>query len=176
MSIEPTLAKIPTMTADQRKALRANAEDKLASGDPKWAVDAPRVQAALDEQGRKEGSERIEAAQSLPQTERVVFAFTALPLSPHEQRLVQVLLDHPGSTNKELSQHLGWNDNGWDLHFGTMCKDRMHLLWKAEPGTSRAGLFYSGILAIYTSGSSTFVMKDEAVEAFRQLGFRVKTQ
>ena len=176
MSIEPTLAKIPTMTADQRKALRTNAEGKLASGDPKWAVDAPKVIAALDEQSRKEGSGQIEAAQSLPKTARVVFAFTTLPLSQHEQRLVQVLLDQPASTNKELSQHLGWNDNGWDLHFGTMCKDRMHLLWKAEPGTSRAGLFYSGILATYTSGSSTFVMKAEAVEAFKQLGFRVKAQ
>ncbi len=173
MSIEQTLAKIPTMTAELRKSLRTNAEEKLALGDPKWAIDAPRMLAALDAQDRLEGKERIAVAQALPRTERVVFAFTALPPSPHEQRLIQVLLDHPGTTNKELSQRLGWNDNGWDLHFGTMCKERMHLLWKADPGTSRAGLFYSGILATYTTGTSTFVMKPEAVDAFRQLGFRV---
>ena len=176
MNIELTLAKIPAMTADLRKTLRANAEEKLASGDPKWAIDAPRVLAALDDQSRMEGGERIAHAQSLPRTERVVFAFTALPPSPHEQRLVQVLLDHPASTNRDLSRHLGWDDNGWDMHFGTMCKDRMHLLWQADPGTSRAGLFYSGILATYTTGSSTFVMKPEVVEAFQQLGFRVTAQ
>ena len=46
MNIEATISRIPAMTADQRKILRANAEQKLASSDPKWGVKAHRCKNA----------------------------------------------------------------------------------------------------------------------------------
>ena len=172
MSIDKTIAKIPTMTLDERKKLRANVAEKLASGDPKWVDAATKVLAALDAQALHEDKELVATAQALPKAERVVFAFTRMPPTPTQERIIRVLLDHPGSTNAELSRHLGWKDNGWDLHFGSMCADRMHLLWPAEPAVVRPGLFYSGILVLYNNDGSTFVMRPEAVEGFEAIGIK----
>ena len=175
MNIDATIARIPAMTAAQRNQLRENAAEKLASGDPKWVDAATKALAALDSQALHENKEQVAAAQALPKAQRVVFAFTRMPPSPTQERVIQVLLDHPACTNAELSRKLGWKDNGWDLHFGTMCADRMHLLWRAEPAVVRLGLFYSGILVLYNEEDSTFTMRPEAVEGFEALAIRSRS-
>jgi hypothetical protein len=176
MNIDAPIAKIPTMSDAQRKTMRANAIEKLASGDPKWADAATKTLAALDAQVLHEEKEQVETAQGLPKAQRVAYAFTRMPPTPTQERIIRVLLDHPGCTNAELSRKLGWKDNGWDLHFGSMCADRMHLLWRAEPAVTRPGLFYSGILARYESEGSVFVMHPEAVEGFEAIGIRAARQ
>jgi len=95
-----------------------------------------------------------------------------MPPSEVQERVIQVLLDHPGSTNAELSRHLGWKDNGWDLHFGTMCADRMHLLWPAEPAVVRPGLFYSGILVHFDDDTRAFDPREEMIEGLAAIGIR----
>lgn len=172
MNIDATIARIPTMTTAQRNQLRANAVEKLASGDPKWVDAATKALAALNAQALHEDKELVAGAQALPKAQRVVSAFTKMKPTPTHERTIQVLLDYPGSTNAELSRQLGWKDNGWDLHFGSMCADRMHLLWPAEPAVVRPGLFYSGILVLYNGNDSTFVMRPEAVEGFDALAIR----
>jgi hypothetical protein len=89
-----------------------------------------------------------------------------------ERKLVQVLLDHPGATSTLLSQKLGWGGMSWHMHFGTMCKDRRHLLWPAPYAEERDADFYSGILADFDDATSGFTMKPEAIEALATLGLR----
>lgn len=176
MNIDATIAKIPTMTDAQRKQLRANAIEKLASRDPKWTEAASKTLEALDAQTLLEDKEQVATAQALPKAERVAFAFTTMPPTPTQERIIKVLLDHPGCTNAELSRKLGWKDNGWDLHFGSMCADRMHLLWRAEPAVVRPGLFYSGILAQYVNEGSVFFMHPQAVEGFEAICIKAAQQ
>lgn len=175
MNIEKTITSIPTMTDAQRKHLRANAIEKLASGDPNWAEAATKTLEALDAQILHEEKEQVETAQGLPKAQRVAFAFTRMPPTPTQERIIRVLLDHPACTNAELSRKLGWKDNGWDLHFGMMCADRMHLLWRAEPAIVRPGLFYSGILVLYNNEDSTFTMRPEAIEGFEAIAIRSRS-
>ena len=172
MNIDATLVRIPQMSEAQRKQLRANAQEKIASGDAKWAVAAPKVLEALDAQALHEGQEHVATAQALPKDERVAYAFTQMPPSETQERLIRVLLDNPGSTNAELSRHLGWKDNGWDLHFGSMAKDRMPLLWTAEPSKERDDYFYCGILTTFDRQLRTYVMRPEVVEGLASIGLK----
>jgi hypothetical protein len=155
--------------------LRANALEKISLGDPKWSADAAKALAALDAQVQEEAKEQIAQVQGLRKADRVVFAFTQMPPTETHERIIQVLLDYPRKTNAELSRLLGWKDNGWDLHFGMMCADRMHLLWPAEPAVVRPGLFYSGILVHYVDADSTFEMHPEVVTGFSAFGIRKRT-
>ncbi len=44
----------------------------------------------------------------IDETHRVVEAFTTLPLSNFERRVVQALLNFPGRTSAALTKTLGW--------------------------------------------------------------------
>jgi hypothetical protein len=186
MSIEPTLAKIPTMTADQRKVLRANAEAKLASGDPKWAVDAPSVLVALDafdeEQGRVASQQRgikIADLKEASAVERIVLAFELEPTTQAEEKMIQILLDHPGSTATQLTDLHGWVGDAWDLQYGGMCARRREYLWPLEPAVREGDAPNIDMLTVKTRGEDgtlRYHTKPEAVEAFKLLGFRVMAE
>jgi hypothetical protein len=100
----------------------------------------------------------------------IVAAFRQIPMSETDQHLVQVLLDHPDTPSEQLSEAMGWQGNGWHLHFGSMCRKREHLLWLAPEiaGTP----FYSGILTNYDGRTHGYTLIPAAVEAFARLGLR----
>lgn len=157
------------MTAAQRAGLRGNAERLLA--DPKSATIAREVIAALDGQATAEEEALSEHVRNLPMARRVVEAFRHEPMTETEQKLVQVLLDHPGSTSESLSRALDWEGQSWHMHFGKMCAKREARLWPAAKSEQRDASFYSGILADITP-DNRWSCKPDAASAFAELGLR----
>lgn len=175
MSIEKIIATLPNRSPAERKAMREKADLHLASGEAQKVADAEKLIAALDDLEQSEHAELVGELKGMPVGERIVKAFTVEPMTETEAKVIQVLLDHPGTTNRDLSRALGWNDNGWDLHFGTMCSNREVYLWPAEDAQSPNGKFFSGILADYDEETSLFTMKPDVVAAFAQLGLKGKS-
>lgn len=163
------IAAIPGMNAAQRTGLRANAERLLA--DPKSAAVAREVIAALDGQAAAEEEALLAHVRNLPMAKRVVEAFRHEPMTETERKLVQVLLDHPGSTSEGLSRALGWGGQAWHLHFGEMCRRREARLWPADRAEKRDSSFYSGILADL-SADNRWSCKPDVAAAFGELGLR----
>ena len=130
---------------------------------------------ALSQLEAGEAADRIAEAQALPEAERVAYAFAILPPSDLEKRLIQVLLDNPGSSNRDLSRKLGWKDNGWDMWFGMLCRDRAHYLWPAPPAITRDAPFLCGILADLQMPQNLFTMKPFLADALAGLGFKART-
>lgn len=170
MSFDKIIASLPDKTAQERKKMRGNAEALLQNRDPQKAADAQKLLEALDETERREHEQLIGELKGMPIVERVIRAFTVEPMTETEAKIIQVLLDHPGSTNRKLSRELGWNDNGFDLHFGTMCRNRSVYLWPAPDAEKRDGKFYSGILANYDEDGRSFTIKPEVVAALSKFG------
>ena len=104
---------------------------------------------------------------------RTVEAFQRLPLSPSDEPVLRALLENPGSTSEQLAAKLGWDGHSsWHLRFGTLCRDRKHLLWSGPFEEKRQAEFYSGILADFDERTRGFTLKPEVAEAFVQLGLR----
>ncbi|MER8898826.1 MULTISPECIES: hypothetical protein [unclassified Mesorhizobium] len=171
MSVETILAAIPTMDAQKRATVRANAEVKLSH--PSAGGDARRVIDALDAQIELEASVLSVHVAGLPVARRVVEAFTHQPMSETERRITQVLLDNPGLSSEGLSQKLGWGAQSWHMHFGEMCKKREARLWPADNAVVRNAAFFSGILAEWSEVSG-WKMKSEVADAFSALGLKAK--
>lgn len=172
MSIEKIISSLPTKNAAERKKMRDHAKALSSDNDPRKAADAQKLIAAIDDLEQSEHDQLVGELKGMPVEERVIRAFTVEPMSETEAKIIQVLLDNPGSTNRELSRKLGWNDNGFDLHFGMMCRDRSVYLWPAPDAEKRDGKFYSGILAEYDEDGSSFTMKPEVAAAFAKLGLK----
>lgn len=168
-NIDKQLASIPTANADSRAQMRRNAERWLASGSNDQRDAALRMIDALDEQEQSEHESLIGELSRLDTSERVIRAFTAKPMTETEAKLIQVLIDNPGSTSTALTRALGWKAQSWHMHFGTMCADRATYLWPAPNADHRDGKFYSGILA------DLFTMKPDVEAAFDRLGLRKRT-
>lgn len=171
MNIDKILGSIPVATPDDRAKMRSHAEGWLATGTEAQREAAKRLLDALDDQEQNDYDELAGAVRGLTKTERVVRAFTDLPMTETETKLVQVLLDNPGITSTGLSLKMGWEGKTWHLHFGTMCKLRGPYLWPAPYAERRKADFYSGILADLKPGN-LFVMKQDAVAAFQELGLK----
>ena len=92
-----------------------------------------------------------------------------------EEKIVQVLLDHPGETSTGLSTLLGWGGQTWHMHFGEMCKKRETFHWPADDATGRDASFYSGILADL-SKHNRWTMKPDVATALAALGLRSQQQ
>jgi len=152
--------------------MRSNANRWLGSGTDLQREAAQRLIAALDQQEWGERSALIGELRGLDTAERVIRAFTVRPMSETEAKLIQVLLDHPGSTSAALTHALGWKAQSWHLHFGTMCANRAVYLWPAPDAEHRDGKFYSGILADLKEPENLFTMKPDVEAAFARLGLR----
>lgn len=173
MNIDRILAAIPTQSDKDRAAIRENAECWLATGTVDQKEAAGRLLAALDAQEAAEQEGLRARLSGLPVAGRVLEAFRAAPLTDHEHKLIQVLLDNPGSTTTELTQAAGMgNSTVWQMHFGVLCKSREAYLWPAERAEHRDGLFYSGILADIDTTTNRFTLKPDVVAAFGELGVR----
>jgi hypothetical protein len=172
VNIDKHLAAIPSANADSRAQMRSNAERWLASDTDAQREAAQRLIDALDQQEQSEHEGLIGELRGLDTAERVIHAFTVHPMSETETKLIQVLLDNPGSTSAGLTQALGWKAQSWHLHFGTMCANRAVYLWPAPDAEHRDGKFYSGILADLSEPENLFTMKPDVEAAFERLGLR----
>lgn len=172
LNIDKQLAAIPAASVESRAQMRTNAEGWLTSGTDAQREAARRMIDALDRQERDEHEALVGELSGLDTAERVIRAFTVKPMTETEAKLVQVLLDNPGSTSTALTQALGWKAQSWHMHFGTMCADRALYLWPAPNVDRRNGKFYSGILADLKEPENLFTMKPDVEAAFARLGLR----
>jgi len=168
MNVSTLIAAIPRLSDEERRRMRENALAGI-SGTAQRAPDAKAVLEAIDAFETKE-QQRFKA---LDVADRIAEAFRRVPMSPSERLAVQVLLDHPGASSDQLSGKAGWRgQSSWHLRFGTMCRDRGHLLWPGPFEEKRKAEFYSGMVADFDEQTRGFILKPEAVEAFTQLGLR----
>lgn len=169
MTKSPDIAR---MDASKRSQLRENANRLTQSGSD---LQRAKAAAVLDELRRVEDDElaaRREAVAGMGIPERVAAAFSELPPTETERRLLQVLLDNPDSSSEALSAGLNWKGQSWHMHFGEMNKKREHLLWVAEHAVVRDASFYSGILALFSDSSRGFTIKPEVAEGLAAVGIR----
>lgn len=175
MNIERHLAAIPTQTAQERDGIRANANRLLSSGTGAQKDAAKSLLAALDAFESEQSKALEERLMSMPVARRVVEAFTRRPFTDNERRVIQTLLDHPGSTTTELTRYAGLGESMiWQMHFGNLCKAREDLLWPAKGAETRDGPFWCGILADAERGTNRFTMKPDVAAAFVELGLKAK--
>lgn len=181
MNIDKILEAIPNMDAAQQKTQRENAEKHLNSTNFSMREAARRILTELDAQAAKmsvaaeKAKDAIrEHARSLPLAHRIVNAFQTIEMTETDRKVVQALLNNPGASSPVLTKLLGWGNVAWQMHFGTMCRNREHLLGAAPYEAKRDDKFYTGLLCDYDHATSGFTLKPEAVAAFAQLGLAAK--
>lgn len=169
MNIDKLVQSLPSRSEAERREMRKRAEDWIASGDPVKGAPGQQMLDALDAADAVDRAERV----SGPLSDRVTNAFRHRPWTDHERKLIQVLLDNPGSTTTDLNRAAGLGDNMvWQMHFGNMCKDRADYLGTPPPAVTREGWFWSGLLADATAETNLFTMKPEVVEGLARLGLK----
>ena len=170
MSIDRTLQTLPSLSAEERARLRANAERLQTAGTPQQKADAARILQAMAELADAERQSLIDRLGPLPVAQRVAEAFRVLPMTETERKVIQALLDHPGATSEELSRALGWGGKSWHMHFGTMCLNHQAQLWPAPPSDRPNRDFYCGILADLSERTHRWSMKPDVAAAFAAMG------
>lgn len=174
VNIDKIIAALPGMTYQERERVRANAEGLRDSGTAEQKAAAAKVVEALVEVEDAEHRAIVERLNGMEVSARVVEAFKVNAMTETEAKIIQVLLDQPGSTSTELSQALGWGAQSWHMHFGTMCANRAIYLWPAPKSEVRSAEFYSGILADL-SPDNRWTIKPEVTAAFSELGLRARS-
>lgn len=174
MNIDKIIASIPGMSGQERERVRANAKNLLETGNDAQMQAAEKVLATLAQTEHAEHQALVDRLSGMEVSARVVEAFRVDPMTETEAKIIQVLLDHPGSTSTELSQALGWGSQSWHMHFGTMCANRAVYLWPAPKSEVRSADFYSGILADLSS-DNRWTMKPEVEVALSELGLRARS-
>jgi hypothetical protein len=173
MKVDRIIESLPSLAADQRDGVRANAERLAASGTAAQRAAAAQVLDALAALEEAEHRQLVERLCGMEVAGRVAEAFRKIPLTETEAKLVQVLIDHPRSTSTELSSALGWGGQIWHLKFGEMCKARQVYLWPAPPSDRPDALFYCGILADL-SDDRRWTIKPTVEPAFAAMGFKAR--
>jgi hypothetical protein len=168
MTILQIINAIPNMDPEARRRLRENVNRRL-HGSPKQAAEASQVLDALDEVSERERSQTSRPLSETDAVARIVEAFRDT-MSETKRRVVQVLVDNPDQSSEFLTAQCGWHRQAWQMHFGTMCRSREHLLWAAPFEPKRNAPFYCGILADFDEATGGFTLKPEVVEGFRRLG------
>ena len=174
-STDMIIGSLPHKSQAERARMRTNAERLLAKGTPAQQADAAKMLAAMDAPILGERQKLNDLLSSMTIGMRVAEAFLKRPPTETEAKVIQALLDNPGSSSTALSQVCGWGGKIWHTHFGTMCKKREADLWPAEKFETHDANFYSGILADMTP-VNRFTMKPDVAAAFAELGLvaRVK--
>lgn len=174
MNIDKIIASIPGMSRQERERVQVNAEKMLETGNDAQKQAAEKVLVTLAETEEAEHQALVDRLSGMEVSARVVQAFRVDPMTETEAKIIQVLLDNPGSTSTELSQALGWGAQSWHMHFGTMCANRAVYLWPAPKSEVRPSDFYSGILADL-SPDNRWTMKPEVEVALSELGLRARS-
>lgn len=173
MNVDKVIESLPGRSAQEREQIRANADKLNRDGSPEQKSAAAKVIEALGNLEASEHEALVDRLDGMEISTRVIEAFKVNPMTETEAKVIQVLLDHPGSTSTELSQALGWGAQSWHMHFGTMCFNRAIYLWPAPKSEVRDRDFYSGILADLSS-DNRWTMKPQVVNAFAELGLRAR--
>src|SRR5688500_14989714 len=96
------------MSQQERDRVRANEEKLVETGNAAQKQAAEKAIATLGETAEAEHQAIVDRLSGMEVSARVVEAFRVSPMTETEAKVIQVLLDHPGSTSTELSQALGW--------------------------------------------------------------------
>lgn len=172
MNIDRILEAWTSKSAEEQNQIRRNAERWQSTGTPEQKATAARLLdgiVALEENNQQALLARLG---NLEIAARLAEAFRAVPLTETERSVIQALLDNPGSTSRQLSAAVGWKDRSWQLHFGSVWRDRGIYLWPAPKFEDNTRDFYSGIVA--TFDGKHFTMKPEVVDALAALGIRAR--
>ena len=172
-SLDRSKKSMASWSRAERSQFRLNAEKQLNSGTNPQKIKAKQMLDILEAIEKDERQEQVARLKTMNITDLVVEAFTAIPMTETEAKLVKVLLDNPLSTSTELSAALGWGGMTWHMHFGTMCQSREAYLWPAEKVSSKDRNFYSGILADIDD-KNRFSMKADVITGFAKLGIIAK--
>ena len=173
MNVEKIVSAFPKMSSQERNRVRANADKMCESGNKDQKAAAGNVLTALNDLEASEHQQLVDRLSGMEVSARVVEAFSARPMTETEFKILQVLIDNPGSSSTELSQALGWGGQSWHMHFGTMCANRASYLWPAPKYEDRSKDFYCGILADL-SDDYRWTLKSEVVAALSELGVRAR--
>jgi hypothetical protein len=163
--------RLDRLDAAGRERLRDNAARQAETSDPKKAAAAGEALSALDayEAEQREG-DRV-AAEG-PLADRVKRSFENDVPSEAERKVLQAIMDRPGSTSAALSARIGYKGQTWHLKFGTMCAARQDVLGPALDKRKDGSPFWTGVLCDFDEASSTFTLKPEAEEGLRAIGFK----
>ena len=169
MADDKIIEALPAMSAEKRAKVRENASRMILAGSADQKEAARKAVEALDELEADEHQQLVDRLSGMQVAARVVEAFRVESMTETEAKVIQVLLNHPGSSSTELSEAVGWGGQSWHMHFGTMCFNRATYLWPAPKSEVRDADFYSGILADW-SAEDQWRMKPEVAAAFAELG------
>ena len=172
MNLDRIIAAIPGKSEAQRDKMRENAAKWLDTGSDAQKIAAQTLLDALETQGISEQEAFEDRLKAMGIAERVIEAFQVKPPTKNEIKVIQALLDHPGSKSTELSDACGWSGNKWHLDFGALCRKRETYLWPAEPVAKQDRSFLSGILADLDPAENRFTMKPDVAKAFAELGIK----
>lgn len=174
---ERVIARMPSLTAEERLQLRHNCERAAArSPDRLVVLEAQRVLAALDALEQREA--RVLAR--LPLARRIEYAFRRLPASDDERRILRLLIEQE---MKELgagrrAEAAALNASIWYRLVEDICRMRRHLLSVDEPPqdaqpASGPDAWATALLSADDGGSAgdSLRLRPEAVAAFSSLGY-----
>lgn len=176
---ERIIARMPSLTAEERLQLRHNCERAAArSPDRLVVLEAKRVLAALDTLQQREA--RLLAR--LPLARRIEYAFRRLPASESERRVLRLLIEQAtGAQSSGRAQPEAGSLGGgiWHRVIGDICRMRRHLLSVGEPPTdaqpaSGPAAWAAALLSIDGDDGSDAAgirLRPEAITAFSSLGY-----
>lgn len=176
---ERIIARMPSLTAEERLQLRRNCERAVArSPDRLVVLEAERVLAALDALEQREA--RLLAR--LPLARRIEYAFRRLPASESERRVLRLLIEQEtGAQSRGRTQFEAGNPGGgtWHRVIGDICRMRRHLLNVGDPTpeaqpASGPAAWAAALLSINDDDGSNAAgirLRPEALAAFSSLGY-----
>lgn len=170
MDIQQIISILPQESPAERARMRENARKWLCLDDPAKNKAATQLIEAIDQREYQEQEDTDAEMRAMTELRRIERAFTQIPPTETEVKVISALLACPGLSSAELSRKLGWKGQIWHTHFGMMCKKREHLLWSAKTSAKRDAQFYCGILAIYDGNASTWLMKQEVAKTLIAMG------
>lgn len=103
--------------------------------------------------------------------QRVALAFQHIPPTETETRIIHALIRLPGANARTLSNACGWKLPIWQTHFGLMCQKRIEWLLPSDFREPDDSEFIHGVLLDYNPVNSSFKLKSEVLDAFREIGF-----
>lgn len=172
MDVTKIIETIPGKSEANRQQMRRNAERLLENGKKQQKQDAQAVIEALDAAEPTPATLAYDALSPEERQERVKRAFTGRPATETEAKVIQVLLDNPGTPSAQLSTACGWRGMTWHEKFGTMCKARQAYLWPAAWVPERKDYYYPGLFADVDDAERIFRVKPDVAIALDAVGFR----
>lgn len=169
MDVDKIIAAIPGRSDAERGRMRANAERCIADGPEKMRAAAQQVIDALEQQALDEAASFADRINDMGPTDRLVAAFTAMPPTKMETKVLEALVNHPQSTPQELSVVCGWQGRTWQKRLETLYAKRAVYLSPSDAGVEKPVGIGFELLASQDPADECFAMRPEAIEALASL-------